>query len=158
MLQDVNTIFSGAIASDGTRTGQAITATAISTNVLDLRSGRTTPVTADESVSGPELYLLVVVTQAFNNLTTLTITLESDSAATLASAPVVHASQAVALAGLTLGATVVRIQLPSADYKRYLGVRYTVAGTAPTTGAVQTFLTMDQQRNLIYPGNFSVDV
>lgn len=156
MIMDSQELFAGTIAADGTRAGQAITATALGANVLDLRNASGLAL-ADEGISGPELWLVVNVLQAFNNLTTLTITLESDSASNLASSPVVHATAALALAALTAGATVVRLQLPSTDYKRYMGVRFTVAGTAPTQGTVVAFLTPDINRNVIYPSGFTVD-
>lgn len=158
MLIDTQALFSGTIAADGTRAGQAITATAISTNVIDLRAPNGTPAVVDDglnAVSGP--YLVVIVNQAFNNLTSLAISLESSAAAGLTSATV-HYSKTVLLAGLTAGATVVRVPLPPDDYLRYLGVRYTVSGTAPTTGTVYAFLTMDLNRNIAYPGAFTVDV
>jgi hypothetical protein len=159
MILDTQTIFSGAIAADGTRSAQGpVTATAISTNVLD-RAGNLAlfPTLEDEGLVEQHLYLVVQVLQAFNNLTSLTVTLESDTAAGLATAPVVHFSKTILLAALTAGATVVRVQLPSDDYKRYIGVRYTVTGTAPTTGTVYAFLTENVQRNVIYPGNFTID-
>jgi hypothetical protein len=156
MIMDSQELFSGAIAADGTRSAQAITATAISTNVLDLRNAAT-PALADEGMKGQELWLIVQVIAAFNTLTSLTITLESDSASTLASAPVVHYSKTIALAALTAGSNAVRVQIPSDDYKRYLGVRYTVTGTNPTLGSVIAFLTLDPQRNVIYPSGFTVD-
>jgi hypothetical protein len=159
MILDTQTVFSGAVAVDGTRTPQGpITATAISTNVLDVRNNAT-PALADEALQGGgECWLIVQVIQAFNNLTSLTITLESDSATSLASAPVVHFSKTILLAALTAGATPVRIQLPSDDYKRYLGLRYTVTGAAPTTGTISAFMTFDPQRSITYPGAFTVDV
>lgn len=160
MMLDTQLILSGTIAADGTRSAQAITATAISTNVVDLRGNiAQNPALVDEGILGTDLWLVVSVLQAFNNLTSLTITLESDSAAGLASAPVVHFSTgAILLAALTAQTVVARVQMPSADYKRYLGLRYTVAGTAPSQGSVLAYLTPDVQRNVIYPTNFSIDV
>lgn len=158
MILDTQSMFSGSIAADGTRSAQAITATAVSTNVIDLRQPNGAPATADNGILGPMLWLVVIVSQAFNTLTSLTVTLESDSASTLASSPVVHfSSGAVALASLTAGATIVRTPMPSGDYKRYLGVRYTVTGSNPTLGSVYAFLTMDVNRNVIYPSGFTVD-
>ena len=133
MLLSMNDIFSGNVAADGTKTAQAVTGTAISTHVMDVRNSAL-PVTADEGIAGESPYLIVSVVQAFNTLTSLTVSLESDISPTLATAPVVHFSVTVALAGLVAGATLVRVQLPSSDYKRYMGLRYTVTGAAPTTG------------------------
>lgn len=158
MILDMQTTFSGSVASDGTKTAQGpITATQISTNVLDLRNS-SLPALVDEGLQGSDVWLEVRVIQAFNNLTTLTVTLESDVAATLASAPVVHASFALALASLTANTTVVRLLIPSADYKRFLGVRYTVTGTAPSTGTLLANIAMDTQRNKTYPAGFTIDV
>ncbi len=158
MLMDINSLFSGTIAADGTRSAQAITATAISTNVIDCRQPGGTPVSKDEGIVGEDLWLNVVVVQGFNTLTSLTITLESDSTANLATSPTVHYTKTIALAGLTAGATVVRVQLPSEDYERYLGLRYTVTGTNPTLGSVIAFLSLTPQRNIGYPGSFTLDV
>jgi len=160
MIQDTQTIFSGTIAADGTRTGQAITATAISANVVDLRNA-STPALVDEGLSGPEVWLVVVAISAAaggDAAKTLTITLESDVLATMASAPVVHFSTPAILgSAITAGATLVRVQLPSADYKRFLGVRYTVSAGF-TSFPVMAFLVNDVQRNVIYPSGFTIDV
>lgn len=159
MIQDTQEIFSGAIAADGTRSAQAITATAISTNVIDLRGNLASfPALVDEGISGPETWLVVQVLAAFNTLTSLVITLESDSTADLATAPVVHFSKTILLAGLTANTNVIRVQLPSDNYKRYLGMRYTVTGSNPTLGTLYAFLVLDVQRNVIYPSGFTVDV
>ncbi len=158
MILDLQTMFSGTVAADGTKSAQAITATVISTNVLDLRNAAT-PAAVDEGIDGTDMWLVVQVVQAFNTLTSLTITLESDSTANLATAPVVHFSTgAILLAALTANTVVARLLLPSADYKRYLGVRYTVGGANPTLGSVLAFLTPDVDRNKIYPSGFTIDV
>ena len=160
MIMDTQETFSGSIAADGyTRSGQAITASALSTNVLD-RSGNTVqfPTLEDEGLTAPDLYFVAVIPQAFNNLTSLQIELISDSNPNLTTAPVSHYTKTIALAQLTAGARVLAAQLPSDDYKRYIGVRYTVTGTAPTTGTVWAFFTLDINRNVIYPTNYSVDV
>lgn len=160
MIMDTQETFAGSVAADGTRTGQAITATAISTNVLDLRNAAT-PALVDEGISGAELWLVVqAITAAAGGdaAKTLTITLESDVATTLASAPVVHYSTPAILgSAITAGATLARVMLPSADYKRYLGLRFTVSAGF-TAFNVFGFLTMDVQRNVIYPSGFTIDV
>lgn len=161
MILDLQTMFSGTVAADGTKTGQALTATAISTNVLDLRNAAT-PATADEGILGfMEEWLIVQVQTATNGADaakTLTITLESDSAVGLATAPVVHYSTpAITGATLVAGYTAVRVQLPSADYKRYLGIRYTVSASF-TSFNILAYLTPDPQRNVVYPAAFTIDV
>lgn len=137
---------------------QAVTVTAISTNVLDLRNAAT-PALADEGMSGPELWLILQVGTAFTagGAATMTITLESDSAVGLATSPVVHyTSPAIPVASLVAGFTAVRVQLPSGDYKRYLGVRFTIATGPMTAGTISAYLTPDAQRNVIYPTGFAV--
>lgn len=161
MILDMQLMFSGTVAADGTKTGQALTATAISTNVIDLRQAAT-PATADEGMLGfAEQWLIVQVQTAAaggDAAKTLTITLESDSAVGLATAPVVHYST-TAITGATLvaGYTAVRVQLPSADYKRYLGIRYTVSAGF-TSFNILAYLVPDPQRNVIYPAGFTIDV
>jgi hypothetical protein len=160
MIIDLQTLFSGTVAADGTKTGQAVnTGTQISTNVLDLRNAAT-PTLVDEGIYGQELWLVVQVLVAFATAAagTLDVTLESDVLATLASAPVVHAklgAAALVSATLVAGYTIFRGPLPSADYKRFLGLRYTVGSTF-SAGTTTAYLTPDIQRNVIYPTGFVV--
>lgn len=160
MILDLQTMFSGSVAADGTKTGQGITATAISANVLDLRNGSLA--LADEGINNEDVWLVVQAKTAANGADaakTLTITLESDSAVGLATAPVVHfASAAITGAAITAGATLVRVKIPSADYKRYLGLRYTVSAGFTSFEILAFFVVGGVQRNKIYPGNFTLDV
>jgi hypothetical protein len=48
MILDLQTMFSGSVSAAGVKTGQAITATAISDNVLDRKGGQTGPTLEDE--------------------------------------------------------------------------------------------------------------
>lgn len=161
MIIDLQTTFSGTTAADGTKTGQAVnTGTQISANVLDLRQ-QATPATGDEGINSmDDLWLVVSVLAAFTTAAagTLTVTLESDLLATLASAPVVHATlgaSAMVSATLIAGFTIFRGPLPSADYKRFLGLRYTVASTF-SAGTCLAYLTPGLQRNVIYPVGYAV--
>lgn len=158
MILDLQEMFSGTVAADGTKTGQGITATAISANVIDIRQAAV-PVLEDEGLSGIEVWLVVQAQTAAaggDAAKTLTITLESDTAVGLATAPVVHSSsKAITGAQITLGATLMRVQLPSDDYKRYLGLRYTVSAGF-TSFNILAYLTTDTQRNVPYPVGFSV--
>jgi len=158
MIIDLQTTFSGSTAADGTKTGQAITATAISANVLDLRNAAT-PTTQDEGLTFPESWLIVQATVAANgadSAKTLTITLESATDTGLSSGPVVHYSSGAILgSAITAGATLVRMQLPSADYKRYMGVRYTVSA-AFTAFNVLAYLVNTLDRNVPMPVGYTV--
>lgn len=115
---------------------QAITATAVSTNVVDLGVPGT-PFGGNQLNQdigkGTPIPLLVQVTEDFNNATSVTVTVEVSAAAAMTS-PVVLATETILLADLVAGKqTHVQFVPKDADL-RYLGVRYTVAGTAPTTG------------------------
>ena len=148
---------------------QAVTATAISSNVYDLFSmglgGGATDVTPntrlDIGQGTDHLYLVVntaVTATDTGNDATLTITLESaDDAGLTTNAQVHYSSGAIAFASFaTAGTTLVAIRLPSALYRRYLGVRYTVANGPLTAGAFDAFVTPTLQQNRIYKSGFTV--
>lgn len=163
MILDLQTMFSGTVAADGTKTGQAITATAISTNVLDLRnyaSGVTTPVLVDEGILGTDLWLVVQAQTAAaggDAAKTLTITLDSDSTEDLATSATTHFSSGAILgSAITAGATLVRTKLPSGNYERYLGITYTVSAGF-TSFKLLAYLTPAISRNICYPVGFSID-
>ena len=90
---------------------------------------------------------------------TLVVTLESAADAGLTSGPVVHFSTGtLAFATFaTAGTRIATVCLPSGSYKRYLGVRYTVASGPFTAGAIDAFLTVDPAAvRRIYKSNFTV--
>lgn len=125
---------------------QSVLVTAISANVIEFPLNDAVPYEAAAVLRnlgpGTDMPMLVQVTEAFNNLTTVTFTLESADNAALSTAPVVHAtSGAIPLASLVPGfrPPMGRI-LPDGVMKRYLGMRYTLAGTAPTTGKITAAL------------------
>lgn len=161
MIIDLQTTFSGTTASDGTKTGQAITATAISANVLDLRNTGA-PAAVDDGVRLMDLWLIVQCDQSADfaaaGAATLTITLESDSAVGLGSAPVVHiTSPAIPKATLVKGYSALRAQLPADDFKRYLGTRYTIATGPMTAGGLYAYLTPNPHRSRLFPAGFTID-
>lgn len=136
---------------------QALTATAISTNVVDLRNAAT-PLVVDEGLAANIWLEIHIITSAAGGdaAKTITFTLESDSTADLATAPTVHyTSAAVAGSGVVAGNVPVRIKIPSGLYKRYLGVRYTVSAGF-TSFTLTAFVGLGTQRNTIYPTGFSV--
>lgn len=157
MMQDLNCLFSGAVGSDGQRTAQAITATTLSTNIVDTRIAAL-PALQDTGLAGAMLYLVVCVKDAFNTLTSLTITLETDSTSNLATSPTTHLAFNVPLAALTAGAVVACAPLPSGQFERYMAVRYTVVGANPTLGSVVAYLTDTPAAWQVYPSRVTVDV
>ena len=129
--------------------GQAITATGLSTNVIDT-GVRGTPYGAAAALTGDvgkgnKVPVLIQVTEAFNNLTSLTVAIETGATASLGT---VLLSQNIALADLEVGKTLNLDVLPEGITERYLGVRYTVTGTAPTAGIVTAGISMGNQSNV----------
>lgn len=128
---------------------QAITATAVSTNVIDLGAAGT-PYDAAAALNqdigkGTKVPILIQVTEDFNTLTSLTIAIETGATTSLGT---VVLSKTVLLAALVEGYQFPVNVLPDEIDKRYLGVRYTVAGTAPTTGKITAGITMGVQTNI----------
>jgi len=126
---------------------QAVTSTAISTNVIDLGATNTLK---DIGV-GEDVWLVVLTQTAATDSgsdATLAVTLESDSTANLATSATVHYSTgALAFAAFSpAGAVLAAVRLPSGSYERYLGVRYTVASGPLTAGKFDAFLTKDVQK------------
>lgn len=133
---------------------QAVTATARSTNIIDIGAAGT-PVGATNAVRrdigiATEIPLLIEITEAFNNLTSLQFQLEVDDDPAFGSPRVVATGPAVTLAsgGLALGQKIqFPAELPEGTNERFIGLRYTVVGTAPTLGKVFAAITAGNQTN-----------
>ncbi len=130
--------------------GQAITATAASTNVVDLGAtgtvyGASSPMVRDVG-HGNDVDLVVTATQSFNNLTSLTISIQVDDNAAFSSPTTVFTSPAYTLAQLAAGAKyLLPDTLPGGTNERYVRLNYTVAGTAPTTGKITAGIVAGRQ-------------
>lgn len=120
---------------------QAITATAISANVIQVPASGTVhgegAAIPRNPGPGKEIPILIQVTEDFDNLTSLTITMETaDNAALSTNAEVLFSTGAIPLADLVAGyRTSVRV-MPDKVLRDYLGFRYTVAGTNPANGTI----------------------
>lgn len=130
---------------------QAVTATAISQNVIDLGAAGT-PYDAAAALNqdvgkGTPIPILIQVTTAFATLTSLTITVESSAAAGLTS-PTVLASETIAVADLVAGKQTFMQVLPNGADARYLGIRYTVTGSNATAGNITAGVSMGNQTNV----------
>lgn len=138
MILDANLIFSE---------DQAVTATAISTNVVQLPAAGTV---AYEGAAlsrnigpGNEIPLLIQVTTTFATLTSLTITLETaDNAALSSGAQVIYTSGAIPAASLVRGYRLPVRVFPDFVLKDFLGLRYTVGGSNATAGTISAAITM----------------
>lgn len=136
---------------------QAVTSTAISSNVIDLGATNT----LKDIGTGQDVYLVVSTQTAATDSgsdATLTVTLESDSTANLATSATVHFSTgALAFAAFSPAGTVLAaVKLPAGNYERYVGVRYTVASGPLTAGKFDAFLTTDVQAWRAYADNVTI--
>ena len=140
MIFDSTNLFSSA---------QAITATAASTNVIDLGAtgkvvGGTANLVRDIGL-GQRIPLRIQVVEAFNTLTSLAVTIQVDDNEAFSSPTTVY-SQTIALAGLTLGAVFNGLYfVPPKTNERYVRLNYTVAGTNPTLGKITAGFVMAHQ-------------
>jgi len=130
---------------------QAVTATAISANVIDLGTAGT-PYGAvaalnNDKGKGCPVPVLIQVTEDFATLTSLTVTVEVSAAAGLTS-PQVLATETILAADLVAGKQTFLQCLPNGADLRYLGVRYTVNGSNATAGTITAGISMGNQTNV----------
>ena len=128
---------------------QAITASADSTNVIDLGApgtpyGGKAPLN-DDVGKGAMVPILVQVTEDFDNLTSLEIKISTGATTALGTTVI---SKVVLLADLAVGYQFPVQVLPNEITERYLGIEYVVVGTTPTTGTVTAGITMGNQTNV----------
>lgn len=133
--------------------GQAITATAISENVIQWPANGI-PVGEAAAIvrnlgAGTPLPVLIQVIETFATLTSLTITIETADNAALSSGAVVLASSgAIPAATLVAGhrPTFTRF-MPDATLKEFFGLRYTVGGSNATAGKITAAVATEAQAN-----------
>ncbi len=150
---------------------QALTATAISTNVYDLFSVRKGGSSTASDISpntridigagnNNDIWLVITVNTTFTTGTSATLiaTLETADDAGLTTNATVLATSGAALgaASLTKGTQLIAVQIPAALYRRYIGIRYTVGVGTFTAGAVDAYLTIDPQINRPFKSAFTV--
>lgn len=153
MITDRFLVVSGSNTPNLPISGQAITGDAVSTDTIDLGTAR-------DIGEGQQLYMVFTVVTTFDNLTSLDLEVISSANANLSSHTVL-AETNVTLAGngLTAGKQyVVAIPPQIASLgQRYLGARYDVNGTNPTTGSILAEVVMNiQDGRKFYASGFSV--
>lgn len=128
---------------------QAITADAASTNVIDLGATGTPfggVVLVRDIGAGNEVELSVIVTETFNNLTSLNV--KVDVSADNSSWSTVYQSGEIALATLVAG---YQFKCPYSFArgvnKRYVRLYYDITGTAPSTGKITAGVVSARQSN-----------
>lgn len=120
---------------------QAITVTASSTEILDMRDTGTTAYGPSQTKlkqhlgRGVCVPLLIQVTEDFATLTSLTVSLRQSDAADMSN-PDVLLSQTVPVALLKTGFKFNIDKLPAEVTKRYVDLNYTVTGTTATAGKI----------------------
>ena len=117
---------------------QAITGDAVSTNVVD-----TGAVGPGDNEAG-EYDVVVQVIQAFNTLTSLTVSLQTATDAAFTT-PVTLKSETKALAALTAGARFMGLNDVPDGALRFLRLNYDVTGTDPTEGTITARVTVNRQ-------------
>jgi homoserine kinase len=120
---------------------QAVTATALSTNVIDLGTAKT--------IENKPFYLVIkcVESATASSSATVTFTFETDDSEAIDSSTTLWSSAAIAKAALTAGTEVIRLPINGMSLQQYLGVRYTVADGPLLTGKFDAFLTFDGDTN-----------
>lgn len=135
---------------------QALTATAVSTDVVDLSAAPT-----DLFGGSPECNLVVVVEETFvsGGSSTLVIDVVDDDNTSLSSPAVLASSPSIAKAALVAGAKFA-IPVPpnlgaTSGRQRYIGARYTVGTANFTAGKLTAFFTNQVQSadTVLYANN-----
>ncbi|MBP0581864.1 hypothetical protein J8I29_21220 [Labrys sp. LIt4] len=131
---------------------QAITASAVSTNTIDLTQPR-------DLGPGDSLELVIRVNTALTGGTSVQFAYITSASADLSSPSVIVQTPAIPAASLTAGSEWLRVQVPAlsldAQRQRYLGVQYTVAGTF-AAGTVTAGLVADREAIVNYPSGLNV--
>lgn len=135
---------------------QAVTASAVSTNTIDLGLAR-------DVGAGEPLYAVVTVDENFATATSVTINVIISANADLSSADILASTQAIPIANLTAGRKPIVMEVPSAVLvanpvgKRYLGVSYTIGGSNATAGKFTTNIVRDvQDVSKLYSSGYTV--
>ena len=151
MITDKLLVVSGSNTPGSAITGQAITADAVSTNTIDLGTAR-------DIGEGSDLFMVFTVVTSFNTLTSLDLEVVISANDNLSSHTVL-AETNVLLAGLTAGKQYV-VALPPQIASlglQYLGARYDVNGSNPTTGSILAEIVHNiQDGRKFYASGFTV--
>ena len=102
---------------------QALTATALSTNVIDF--GQVTP----KIMGGEDLYVEVNVGTAFAGGTSIRAILWTDDTTTATSGADIISGDVILTAAAIAGATLLRVNLKGLPLQRYLVLQYVIVGT-----------------------------
>ena len=121
-------------------TKQAVTATAVSTNVIDLG------VSKRDIGNGEVIPLFIGVEEEFAGLTSVVVTVQTDDAEGFGSAVNVLQTGVIPVADLVAGYQFNINTVPLGVLGRYVRLNYTVAGTG-TAGTISAGITAGNQNN-----------
>ena len=128
---------------------QAITASAASTNVIDLGdTGRVIGETADlsqDAGAGRKIPLRIQVTTAFATLTSLKVAVQTDDDSAFGSPTTVLETEAIPVASLVAGYVFNIDEIPLKTNERYVRLYYTVAGSNATAGKIFAGINLGNQ-------------
>ena len=151
MITDALLTVSGANNPGSAISGQAITATAVSTNTIDLGTAR-------DIGEGRDLFMVFTVVVGFAGTGTITMQVVTDDNASLSSPTVIGATAAITATNLTAGTQYI-VPIPpqvASLGERYLGAQYTCSAS-PTTGTFLTQMVTDiQDGKKFYASGFTV--
>lgn len=143
MIRDKLLLFSNA---------QAVTASAASTDYLDLGSAR-------EANDNGLIELIARVHTLFvtGDAATLTVALQADNDSAFGSATtVLQSASAIAVASLVAGYEPLRVRFPRLIVpERYVRLYYTVGTGSFSAGKMDAELVLDRQANIAYPRGYA---
>lgn len=132
-------------------TGQAITASAASTDLIDLRSAR-------QLAAGREIWIEVLLTVAMTDAgsdSTVTITVETDDNAAFSS-PTTAVQTLAVYAAVSAAGTMRKIPLTIfATLERFVRLQFTVANGNLTTGTFDAYLALAPQEATKYASGYT---
>jgi hypothetical protein len=142
MIFDAQTRFSNA---------QAVTASAASTNVIDLRAagipyGNDVAVSRDLGIF--DIPLRIQVVTAFATATSIKVAVQTDDNSSFSSAATVLETEAIPIATLVAGYQFNIDKFPLKTSERYVRLYYTVAGSDATAGAITAGVVAANEQNL----------
>lgn len=112
---------------------QAVTVTAVSTNIIDLNQ------TAPQYTGGEDLFINVNVGTAFAGGTSIRAVLWTDDTTTVTDGADIISGDVVLTAAATAGSSLLRVNLKGLPLQQYIGLQYVVVGTM-SAGTVDAFL------------------
>lgn len=115
---------------------QAITGDTASTNAIDLDVANRNIAAGKKGV-----HLVVIVTETFDNLTTLEILLQTDTDSSFTTAKRDVEKREFALGKLTAGAILINQRLNVALYQRWMRLYFNVIDSSPSAGKIQAGFT-----------------